>query len=542
MLRRFLIVLLLCLLPFCVFSQQSDQIIYDNEYGNHYAACIHEALITDGEYTYQGVQDSSLEAFSNQEGAVEADSIQANALLKNKGIYWYPHYQATVVLAVNRDLCQNPITGWQDVLKYHNTVAISTRATNFYYFIMAIAFGTSGTWNMDGAVRYLQELHNQGHFQPYDAFSFFNYVDQGRSGDNAQVRILYDYQAVQLNMQGKHYEIIVPIEGTITMQKGILSRKPLDFNEAKLQEALLQQGFRPIDTSQLITDENPKAELPEQPVVKDLRKRVSKYYPAELMYQKANRIAEPEQFIMEADDATARIRREVIGERRIFSADGYEHIVQYLVLIVLVIFVVGRLLPHVLQISAYRALLGLGVVLVLFMIERLFKLGLYYQNMDLIRWLWYGYYIFYYALGLFLVWLAWAVNRPVVDKSPPRWWYGVLGLSCVAILVVLTNDIHQLVWQFLPDFQDSNYVYHDSWLIYVITIFYMSMMLVACGILIQKAWRNNYLRYKIILPVSVLLILFFYIYAYGVNLWKIGHSEKVFYMCLGYLLFIMSAA
>ena len=542
MLRRFFIVIILCLLPFCVFSQPANQIIYDNEYGNHYAACVHEALLADEEYTYQGEHDSLLEAFSNQEGAVEADSVQANALTKNKDVYWYPHYQATVVLAVNRDLCQDRITGWNDVLTNHNTVSIATLAPEFYYYVMAVAYGESGIWKIDSAVSYFKVLHDQGLLQQYNLFSLFNYLDQGQSGDYAQIRILYDYQAVQLNMQGKHYEIVVPVEGTLTVQKGILSRKPLLFDEEKMHETLLRQGFRPIDTSRLITDENAKAELPEQPVVKDLRKRVSTYYPAELMYQKANRIAEPEQFLMEADNATRKIRREVLDQRHIFSADGYEHTLQYMVLIVVTVFVMGRLLFSVLQTGVRRALWGLSASLVLFITVRLVRLGLYNYYDDLLRWVWYSYYFFYFVLSLFLLWLAWAVNRPVEEKNPPRWWFVVLGCSCVAVLLVLTNDVHQWVWQFLPDFQDSNYIHHDTWVIYAITIFYMMMMLAASSILIQKACHNSYLRYKVILPVGVLLLLFFYIYAYGVNLWNLGRTEKVFHLCLGYLLFIITAS
>lgn len=89
-------------------------LLYDHDHGQAYGRTLTELA---GEEV-QGQPSSQLLRRLSEEDvlAIEAYDVQAAVLQQNRRIpyYWYPHYTATVVLAV-ADTCPFPITGWQSL-------------------------------------------------------------------------------------------------------------------------------------------------------------------------------------------------------------------------------------------------------------------------------------------------------------------------------------------------------------------------------------------------------------------------------------------
>lgn len=75
---------------------------------------------------------------------------------------------------------------------------------------------------------YLENLHQNGGFE----------LDK----PDAPVLICLDYEVVEWNRNGGHYEVVVPEEGTLSYRMGLLSDAPLTL-ESGLDDALLSVGL-----------------------------------------------------------------------------------------------------------------------------------------------------------------------------------------------------------------------------------------------------------------------------------------------------------
>ena len=103
----------------------------------------------------------------------------------------------------------------------------------------------------------------------------------------------------------------------------------------------------------------------------------------------------------------------------------------------------------------------------------------------LARHTWYLYYVPFLLLPLFLFCISLLVSSK--DSAHiPKAWYWSLALTLCLIVMVLTNDWHQQVFAFLPDFVrwDSEYTYR--WLFYVITVWQFALFLASIIILVFK--------------------------------------------------------
>ena len=541
--RRFVYLVLLLVLTCCSFLTpvRAGQLIYNNAYGDAYGRVLQAAL--EGKVTCRGAEPSLIGELNEGAAGVEAYATQTEIYLKNPAYHWYPQYLATVVLAVDRDVCREDIYGWQDVLKTKSKLCVPLVSIEYEYCLMALAYGLSGGMDTSKAVDYLKELQGQGLLllaSPDGDYSA--YLHKAVSPAGAHVYVLFDYQAVQLNKSGRHLQIIVPREGTLTFPKGILARQPLDFNRDVLNKTLLAEGFRPVDlhlaqtgTAAGQSTAAGGAAWPEAGGSLDAS------YPRNRDYLTASRVQDPQDFTVTAEKLSTQVRRQVLGLQRFVTADGYEHQASYLVLLIIIIFIFGTVLRKVLHPGVRRALLGLGISVLLTALLRLVKLVIPTADEHIVRWLWYAAYIFFFSMSLFLVWIAWATGRPLEEKRPPVWWYALVGVSLLSVLIILTNDLHQLVWGFRPDFKDSWAVYSHQPLFYVFSAEYLLMILGACLFLVYQVWDNSFMRRKAILPQLVLLS--FFVYLGGNNLgWPLfKYSEINFTFCRTMVLFVLAA-
>lgn len=80
---------------------------------------------------------------------------------------------------------------------------------------------------------------------------------------------------------------------------------------------------------------------------------------------------------------------------------------------------------------------------------------------------------------------ALAVGEPEEKKTPAiRIFTGVVTVVC--ILIVLTNDLHQLVFRFRPDFADWDFDYSRSVLFWIITIWDYLFFFASTAVLFHK--------------------------------------------------------
>ena len=102
-----------------------------------------------------------------------------------------------------------------------------------------------------------------------------------------------------------------------------------------------------------------------------------------------------------------------------------------------------RLRRHVIQPRMRNAYAGLTLVLCGWVLLRMYKLMLPGYAVDLIRWSWYSYYLFFGLLVSLIVWIGYMASQPDWHPECPPWLRLLFSYNLVLAVLVCTNDIHQ---------------------------------------------------------------------------------------------------
>jgi hypothetical protein len=147
---------------------------------------------------------------------------------------------ATVVITVDRGQTSARITTWSDLPGCGEEVGLITSRRHLR--LMAMAFGldsadgggqtVDSTFTLSRAAALLRILQAENRLV--------------QNSYKTPIVICYDYEAAQMIKQGRNIEIVVPGEGTLTYEKGLLSNTPLVF-EGDTEPLLLAAGFRLLD-------------------------------------------------------------------------------------------------------------------------------------------------------------------------------------------------------------------------------------------------------------------------------------------------------
>lgn len=408
--RRWSLLILLCLLlTGCSAEASGGQLISAAEGSGAYSEALLPFLpgyaLRDGEDT--------LYAEVSRGNAVACFDVQAiPAMDRGVGRYWYPHVSATVVLAVDRTRTDAVITGWNSLRESRVPVGMSSfSVVRNMLAIGAMSYGLNPKEPTKGdALDFLEQLCQNGGFE--------------LDGSDAPILICLDYEAAAWNRSGGTYEIIVPVEGTLTYRMGLLSDTPLTL-EPGLDETLLSAGL-PLADGERPTD-----------------------FPGD--YRSARTLSEEDYgwFLELTGDISRDLRRQVLHIRRYTTADLREHILSALFLATAILLWKGTVSHRMIRRDVRRVVGVMGWLMVGWLLLRLFKYQLTADGL-LCRMCWYGYYIFQLALPVTLLYLAVILDHPEGEKKPLRPLWPPLACYALSVLLVLTNDLHQLVFRFDP--------------------------------------------------------------------------------------------
>lgn len=412
-------------------------------------------------------------------GIMEAFDTQAVGALET-GIakYWYPQYLATVIIAVDRDQTDATVASWSDLSATQQEVGFFNTPGNVQMLTAAMSYGLEGELApLTETIQLLTSLHDNNRLK-------MNSFD-------SPITICYDYQAATLIENGRNIEIIIPAEGTLTYQKGLLSNEKLDF-QGNIDKLLLESNLRLLDGQSDLS-----------------------IYPDETTYAPATRVADYNHFAEITQNASRLIERNVLGTKKYMSIDNREHLLFALIYIIIITIWIVSILRRSMQKSISYAAFFTGIILIGWTFVRLIR----YQtevNLVLSRYLWYGFYIFQLTLPMVLLWMAWAIDKPENEIFPPKWWKNMLTLIGILIVLVFTNDLHGFVLRLdltSPDW-DMNYGYGFGY--YTILFVCMTNLAAVFVILLLKGMRNP--RKKgMILPLATFFMFGVYNYKYIVR-------------------------
>ena len=437
----------------------------------------------------------------NNTTAVEAFDPQAlPALTYGVAGYWYPHYLATVIIAVDRDQTDINIRGWSDLYAINEAVGITGSFMN-QMVLSAIAYGLEGeSYTLTSATKLLANLRKNG-------FLRVNAYDPA-------IVICYDYQAATMIKEGRNLEIIVPRDGTFSYERGLLSNAELSF-AGDIDFLLLSSGFRLIDGQ---CD--------------------GSLYPATAAYEAAAKISNYGRFNTVCLDSDRVFRRAILNTRLYSSADGREHQLFPLLYMIVLIVWAASVFRRAMQKNVQRSVLLTVIILLGWMTVRLIK----YQIIDettLGLYLWYSYYLFQLSLPLVALWLADAIDHPD-DRSIPKWLLALVILNGALLILIFTSHLHGFVYQI--DFSQPNWANTYGYGIGYTIIQYIYHILLGSAIVMMMVKCGRSSRKKsFIFPSVFLIVLVLYAYGYYVGIPLARDSDKTMVTGLLVLLFFESA-
>ena len=462
--------MLLLLLSACATQHPDTDILCENDPYNRYGAVLQVSLPS---YTVETSDKHLALNGLNRGAAIEAfDTFALPMRDAGQADYWLPQYLSTVVIAIDREQTDAVITGWADLPESGLPVGMS--APDFNLLCAAVAYGMEGTeYSLREAARILRPIHTQGNL---------------RKGDfDTPIIICLDHQAVAMNQAGRRLEIVVPAEGTLSFEKGLLSNTPLDLPDN--HDALIAGGFRLLDGS---CDE--------------------RLYPPSADYERATVLDDYTHLNLEGQNTTKVYRRDIRGSHLYAAADGQEQQLTALLYLVAVMIWIGAIAHRAMQKGVRRAAIITGVLLACWMLARMLKFQLA-DDISLGRYLWYSYYIFELGIPLVLLWLSSAIDKPEGETDSPKWWRYCAAVNMALALLVMTNDLHQMAFHLDVSGNDwsSNYGYGP---IFYAALAAISIELVLSQIMMLQKSRHSPQKLAFLFPLTFYILLVSYCVGY----------------------------
>ncbi len=457
----------------CVPKHTENKIVIGTQVPDHY-----DQILSDFCPDYQICQskDTIYEELRRGNAAICFDVQAIPAMEKGVGTYWYPQTLATYVIAVDRSQTSARIIGWRSLLHLKEKIGISANSSVGQMLLLgSLSYGLNGkSADQQNALDYL------GYIYQNDRLLLNN--------NKVPIILCLDYEAKELQEKGRDIEIIVPKEGTLSFTIGILSNVPLQFSPG-LDDALLSSGL-PLAGGNRPDD-----------------------YPEPAQYSSATRLRDQDftWFLGLTRNIVRDMQRKVMHTRLWTVADMHEHMMIALFIIIIILFWKWSTSQRIIHAETRKTI----NIIAWLLIAQIFLCILTWQIISpdwLNRLIWYARYIPELGLSLALLYLAEIVAQPVDSLSPLRSLRLPAIFYILALLLIMTNDLHQWVFRFDAGGNwVENYDYGIAfWIVIMIfLLFGLSGMIM----LIRKRQRNvNWIWYMY--PLLVLSVIVLYAISY----------------------------
>ncbi len=428
--------------------------------------------------------NSELRHFVNGRDIVAYDTYAKYITAKVPEYTFASHYLQTSVIAINRDFTDAKIRGWKDLLASELKVSFffgerledDAWASGYYNQILAsMTMGIYGSYEIEKTIRNIEILKLQNRFM-------INEI-------NSPALILQDHQAVELMKAGFNLEIIVPVEGTHSFARGILTDSSEVLEGKEINKALLENSFR-------LTNFQADRE----------------YYPPEEAYAKALPLVNTDAYNTAMADSEALFKRIVLDTERTGFGDNIELTFAYIIVSFIIIFYGVTVLNKVSHKQMKRALLA-AVPLQILTITFNYLRSVFVDVDWVYTLFWYGFYISFILLPVALLYISIIAGHSEKNVRIPYFFKAHLIITGIILIFILTNDIHGQVFTLDPyaKTRDISFTYEWGYMLFMIWM-YMTLFL-AIGRLLYKSIRNP-LKRSYVLPVIACVITLAYTIGY----------------------------
>lgn len=467
---------------------------YDRNYGTAYVNILRRASMEPMEML--GCTHKRLELFQDRRvDAIEVYDFEAERFQRgtSEPLYWYPHFTATVVFAVPEGT-PVPVTRWAD-LRQNVTVVLPDKSPEREIFFLALAQRIAP--DLDASFAQLARMQEMGTLRLYPLHRGVRglFAERGEH----DVYVLFAHEADRLIRRGARLTVVTPVDGTLSFTKGLLSRAPITFFDALFEE-LAAAGYPP---------------------------------PADILPTRAV----PPDFLLSLRAANTRYHTEIRQRPLLAPSEPHERFI-ILVLTLIVTVVWGMTFrQRVLHHGARRAVLLLIAMLLLWELDRMAKILTFTHDAALERLLWYLYYVFRGGLSVALLWIAWASDEDVLERTMPPWLKAVFGVNLFLAVLILCNDLHHQFFYFTWSTETMEWSEHMAWGTYAYWTLWFSEIFAALLLLLEKAKAQQVLRNAMILPFALFFAFIVYSIAYQLIAW-VQWAELTSVTALFFLLLI----
>ncbi len=190
---------------------------------------------------------------------------------------------------------------------------------------------------------------------------------------------------------------------------------------------------------------------------------------------------------------------------------------------------------RIVQKQARRFLIGIAALLIFWITLRSAKYFIFWQA-DILRYLWYSFYLPMLLMPMMAVMISLSLGRPDDFKLPRAVWI-LWAVSAALFLLVMTNDLHQAVFTFPHNSEvwtDSEHGY--SWGYYLVALWQVVCAAAALTIMIIKCRERSI--GQILLPIVPLAVSIAYsaLYYAGVPWLRYLFGDVAVFQSLMYIL------
>ncbi len=452
-----------------------------------------QIFVTDAELAYQEIisqyienenvvlssYDSALHEISEMDGASVYD-VHAEPFTKHDSKYnFVPHIAQTVVIAIDRDMTDVQIDEFSDLLdtKEHVTFDLDDRfdpndwgTLKAQHIILSMARALDEDYDITAVGEFMRFLWDDG--------DRFHYQDMWQP-----IVVTYDSVAASYIKDGRNLEVIIPKDGTITLEYGLLYHGEEPTFSPDIDTALIEAGYR----------------LPDGRADPTL-------YPTD--YSNASAPADTEAYRNAVASLGSIIRRTT------FNADNYNfaNILEYTVLFSVFLFVLivytfsilhrvtDKYIATALVISSVSAIFFLFVGLIKYLVE---------DNIVIETLLWYSFYIPMFTMTASLVYVMMRAEhtvRPMNIKRAIKWFKWYVFAEIAVLILIFTNHLHE--WVFVvTDYQHSYHAYNFGYAI-VLFIMYLGILITLVTLIGQCIHAPR--KVMFLFPASMVALMFIY--------------------------------
>lgn len=202
-----------------------------------------------------------------------------------------------------------------------------------------------------------------------------------------------------------------------------------------------------------------------------------------------------------------RIFGEFIPHERNFFA--YADVVIYLGLLIAWAISINY---HIINKNIKKYLLISSALMIFWIMVRTIKYNAFTNTHIYSRYLWYAYYIPMIILPLMMFKVALYIGK----NRPSKLWNILFIPAILLTLGILTNDFHQLAFNFKPNFADWNDDYTYGPLYFAVTIWILFLVVAALSIMLYKC-RVSKTKKKIWIPLLFIFLYLLYTLCFYIN-------------------------